>query len=112
MAVWFTPVVQNLRVELTALASEYTDLEKLTADEIQPLDATALDSAEMEQPNQSIVIAPSESFSETLSNELASNTTIDLGDTQRWRQRRQRSGRRGGAQVAGQSAVVRRRLDV
>jgi hypothetical protein len=78
MALWFNPIPQKEVVDLTGASTEVTDLEELSTDDIQPLDVAALDSTDMDQAAENVVIAPSESFSETLSNELATNTTVEI----------------------------------
>ncbi|MEX2141630.1 MAG: hypothetical protein WD894_20360 [Pirellulales bacterium] len=78
MAVWIDEIRNDSRVAITASASERVDLEELTSEDIQPLDVTALDSSEMPQSAEDIVFAPSESFSESLTDELAANTAIEL----------------------------------
>jgi hypothetical protein len=79
MAVWINPIKDEKRVELTALTTEPTELQELTADEIQPLDVTALDSSEMEAPPEDIAIGPGQSIADTFSDQLAANSTIELG---------------------------------
>jgi hypothetical protein len=79
MAVWINPIREDKRVELTALTTEPTELQELTADEIQPLDVTALDTSEMDAPSEDITIGPGESIAETFNDQLAATTTIELG---------------------------------
>ena len=78
MALWFNPISEDKRVELTALSTESTDLEKLTTEDIQPLDVSALDASEMEVSAEDIAIAPSESISDTVGDELAGNAALEI----------------------------------
>ncbi len=78
MALWFNPVVQEERIDLSGSSSEVSDLEELTSEDIQPLDITALDTTEMEQPAENVMVSPSESFAESISDDLAANSTVEL----------------------------------
>ena len=85
MAVWIDEIRNDSRVEITVLASERVDLEELTSEDIQPLDVATLDSSDMPQSAEDIVFAPSDSFSESLTDELATNTTLELNvDSGEW----------------------------
>jgi hypothetical protein len=78
MALWFNEVREDKRVELTALSTEATDLEKLETDDIQPLDATALDASDMEVSAEDIAIAPGDSIADTISDQLAGNAAFEI----------------------------------
>jgi hypothetical protein len=78
MALWFTPMPQKEIVDLTGASGEVTELEELTTDDIQPLDVSALESTDMDETAENVDLAPSDSFAETLSNELATNTTVEI----------------------------------
>jgi hypothetical protein len=79
MAVWINPIREEKRVELTALTTEPTELQELTNEDIQPLDVTALDTSEMEVPPEDVAIGPGQSIAETFSDQLAADTTIEMG---------------------------------
>lgn len=79
MAVWINPVSEDKRVELTALTTEPTDLQELTNEDIQPLEVTALDTSEMEVPAEDVAVGPGQSIAETFSDQLAADTTIEMG---------------------------------
>jgi hypothetical protein len=79
MAVWINPVREDERVELTALTTEPTDLQELANEDIQPLEVTALDTSEMEVPAEDVAMGPGQSIAETFSDQLAADTTIEMG---------------------------------
>jgi hypothetical protein len=78
MAVWFEEIHQSREVQLSATTGERVELEDLTSNEIQPIDVTTVDTNDTSELTEDIVFAPSDSIAETVSDDLAANTSIEV----------------------------------